>query len=194
MPYSDALLQIGFWFRQLWAESLGKEKSLSGQTVNAGQTPVVALGVTDQHSQLQLYSEGPFDKMITFLIAENTGRDMKIPPQPDRTEWTSYLGGHSLAEIMNIEARSTRLALTKAGRSNMSIILPEVTAFTIGQLIFLLEVQTVFAGGLYRVDPMGQPGVEESKHYIYGMMGRHGFEARAREAEDWLGKQSEYVI
>jgi glucose-6-phosphate isomerase len=194
MPYSDALLQVAYWFRQLWAESLGKEETLSGKTVNVGQTPVVALGVTDQHSQLQLYSEGPFNKLITFLVVENHGEIMPIPPQPKQMEEFAYLGGHSLAELMKIEARSTQLALTRAGRSNMSLILPEVNAFTVGQLLFLLEVQTVFTGGLYDINPMNQPGVEASKQYIYGMMGRRGFENKAREAKEWQARKSQYVI
>ncbi len=194
MPYSDALIQAAFWFRQLWAESLGKAKDLSGRAINVGQTPVAASGVTDQHSQLQLYSEGPFNKLITFLLVENHGQMMPIPPQPEHTEGIAYLGGHSLAELMTIEARSTQLALTKAGRSNMSLILPEINAFTIGQLLFLLEVQTVFAGGLYYVNPMDQPGVEASKQYIYGMMGRKGFEAKAREAREWQERKSPYTI
>ncbi|MEK7353629.1 MAG: glucose-6-phosphate isomerase, partial [Chloroflexota bacterium] len=181
-------------FRQLWAESLGKAKNLSGEIVNVGQTPVVASGVTDQHSQLQLYSEGPFNKLITFLEVENHRQTIPIPPQPEHTEGLAYLGGHSLEELMKIEARSTQLALTKAGRSNMSLILPEINAFTVGQLLFLLEVQTVFTGGLYYVNPMDQPGVEASKQYIYGMMGRKGFEDKAREAKEWQSRKSWYII
>ena len=194
MPYSDALIQVAFWFRQLWAESLGKATDLSGKIVNVGPTPLAALGVTDQHSQLQLYSEGPFNKLITFLEVENHRQTIPIPPQPEHTEGLAYLGGHSLEELMKIEARSTQLALTKAGRSNMSLILPEINASTIGQLLFLLEVQTVFTGGLYYVNPMDQPGVEASKQYIYGMMGRKGFEDKAREAKEWQSRKSEYII
>ena len=198
MPYSDALYQTAFWFCQLWAESLGKAQNLVGKTVNVGQTPVAALGVTDQHSQLQLYSEGPFNKLISFLLVEKYGEEMPIAASflkgRRQQEWLTYLGGHSLEELIKIEAESTRLALTKAGRSNMSIILPEINAFTIGQLLFMLEVQTVFAGGLYGVNPMNQPGVESSKQYIYGMLGRKGFEAKAREAKEWQERKSSYII
>ena len=194
MPYSDALIQVAFWFRQLWAEGLGKAKDLSGKVVNTWQTPVVASGVTDQHSQLQLYSEGPFNKLISFLLVEIYGETMPIPPQPEQKEGLAYLGGHSLEELMKIEAQSTQLALTKAGRSNMSLILPEINAFTIGQLLFLLQVQTVFTGGLYYVNPLDQPGVEASKQYIQGMMGRKGFEDKAREALEWQEKKSPYII
>ena len=194
MPYSDALIQVAYWFRQLWAESLGKAETTSGKTVNVGQTPVVALGVTDQHSQLQLYSEGPYNKLITFLLVENSGDTVPIPPQPGQREGISYLGGHSLEELMKVEAQATQFALAKAGRSNMSFILPEINPFTIGQLLFLLEVQTVFASGLYDVNPMDQPGVEASKHYTYGMMGRSGFEDKARELKEWQTKEGRYII
>ncbi|MEE8413838.1 MAG: glucose-6-phosphate isomerase [Dehalococcoidales bacterium] len=194
MPYSDALLQLACWFRQLWAESLGKAETTSGQVVNVGQTPVVALGVTDQHSQLQLYSEGPFNKLITFLLVENTPEEVIIPPQPEQGEGFSYLEGHSFNELMKIESQSTMLALAKAGRSNMSLTLPEINPFTLGQLLFLLEAQTVFTGGLYDIDPMNQPGVEASKQYIYGMMGRSGFEDKAREAKEWQAREGRYII
>jgi len=194
MPYSDALIQVAYWFRQLWAESLGKAKTTSGEVVNVGQTPVVALGATDQHSQLQLYLEGPFNKLITFLLVGKSGETMPIPPQLEQREELSYLGGHSLEELMKVEAQATQLALLKAGRSNMSLILPEINPFTMGQLLFLLEVQTVFASGLYDINPMDQPGVEASKHYIYGMMGRSGFEDKAREVKEWQKEKRRYVI
>src|SRR4030042_3305816 len=158
MPYSDALYQVAYWFRQLWAESLGKKMTVSGKTVNSGQTPVAAAGVTDQHSQLQLYTEGPFDKMITFLKVEDHGSNIGIPESPE-VEY-AYLADHSLEDLINIEMESTRRALIEAGRSNMSLILPDVSAFTVGQLLFLLEVQTVFTAGLYNVNPLDQPGVE----------------------------------
>jgi len=194
MPYSDALLQVAYWFRQLWAEGLGKAETNSGEVVNVGQTPVVALGATDQHSQLQLYSEGPFNKLITFLLVENTAEDVVIPPQPDQGEGFSYLGGHSLNELVKVEAQSTLIALAETGRSNMSIILPEINPFTLGQLLFLLEVQTVFTGGLYDINPLNQPGVEASKQYIYGMMGRNGFEDKADEAKEWQARGGRYII
>ena len=169
MPYSNSLYQVAYWFRQLWAESLGKKMMVSGETVNSGQTPVAALGATDQHSQLQLYTEGPFDKMITFLKVENHGSNLEIPESPE--DEYSYLAGHSIEELVNAEMESTRLSLTEAGRSNMSLVLPEISAFTIGQLLFMLEVQTVFTAGLYDVNPLDQPGVEASKRYIKEMLG-----------------------
>ncbi len=192
IPYCDTLYQVAFWFRQLWAESLGKTRDLSGITVNVGQTPIVALGATDQHSQLQLYMEGPFNKMVTFLLVGKHDDDLPIPPVKEKEY--SYLSGHTLGELINIEAQATQLALTKAGRSNMSLTLPEVNPFTIGQLLFMLEVETVFTGGLYKVNPLDQPGVELSKHYIQGILGRQGFEKEAKEAADRLRQEKQYSI
>ncbi|MBA7652404.1 Glucose-6-phosphate isomerase [subsurface metagenome] len=194
MPYSDALIQVAYWFRQLWAESLGKKQTTSGKIVNTGQTPVVTWGATDQHSQLQLYLEGPFNKLITFLLVENPGETMPIPSQLEQKEGLSYLGGHSLAELMKVEAQATQFALAKAGRSNMCLILPEINPFTIGQLLFLLEVQTIFTSGLYNINSMDQPGVEAGKRYLYGMMGRSGFENNAREITEWQNKKGRYII
>jgi glucose-6-phosphate isomerase len=192
MPYCDALIQVAYWFRQLWAEGLGKAKTISGKTVNVGQTPVVAWGTTDQHSQLQLYTEGPFNKLITFLLVEDFDETMPIPAK--QSAEFAYLGGHSLAELIRAEAQATRFALTQAGRSNMSLILPQVNPFTIGQLLFWLEVQTVFTGGLYDINPMDQPGVEASKQYAYGLMGRRGFEDKARDIKKWQARPGQYII
>jgi glucose-6-phosphate isomerase len=136
--------------------------------MNSGQTPVAALGVTDQHSQLQLYREGPFDKMITLLKVENHDSNIRIPKSSE-SEYL-YFADHSLEDLINMEMESTRLALTEAGRSNMSLILPEISAFTLGQLLFMLEVQTVFTAGLYDLNPLDQPGVEASKRYISEML------------------------
>jgi len=194
MPYSDALFQVANWFRQLWAESLGKAQTISRKAVHVGQTPVIALGVTDQHSQLQLYQEGPFNKLITFLLVENLGKTIPIPTRPGKKDDFSYLEDHNLEELMKIEARATRVALTRAGRANMSLILPEINPFTIGQLLFLLEVQTVFTGGLYNINPLDQPGVEASKQYVYGMMGRSGFEDKVQEIKEWQNRSGQYIL
>jgi glucose-6-phosphate isomerase len=192
MPYCDALIQVAYWFRQLWAEGLGKARTISGKTVNVGQTPVVARGTTDQHSQLQLYTEGPFNKLITFLLVEDFGETVPIPSK--QSAEFAYLGGHSLTELIRAEAQATRFALTQAGRSNMSLILPKVNPFTIGQLLFWLEVQTVFTGGLYNINPMDQPGVEASKQYTYGLMGRRRFEDKAREIKEWQARPGQYIV
>jgi len=174
MPYSSALAGLADWFCQLWAESLGKPGA-------AASTPVRALGATDQHSQLQLYMEGPQDKLITFLEVENFKHHLMIPSlYPDQDEM-SYLGGHSLGELLATEKRATAFNLMKAGRPSLDLRLPEINAFTVGQLIYLLEVVTVTAAHFFKVNPLDQPGVEGGKKTTYGLMGRPGFEPKQQE-------------
>lgn len=172
MPYSDPLRDVADWFRQLWAESLGKQRSLAGEEIFVGPTPVKSLGATDQHSQVQLYIEGPFDKTITFINETNRREDITIPSiYPDVRE-LGYLGGHSLGELLSVEKEATEEALTQRGRMNMTIEIPVVDARAMGELFFLLQIATVYAGALYDVDPLDQPGVELGKQLTYRAFGR----------------------
>lgn len=180
MAYSDGLGGVANWYRQLWAESLGKRLDVNGRVVHAGPTPVKALGATDQHSQLQLYVEGPFDKVITFLAVGRFRKTIKIPVGFNHIDGVSYLGGHMLNDLMQAEEQATEFALTQARRIHTAIRLPEINPFTVGQLLFMLEVQTMYAGGLLKINPLDQPGVEAGKEFTYGMMGRKGFQNRAR--------------
>ena len=177
MPYSDRLYLTADWFRQLWAESLGKRKSRDGRDVFTGPTPVKALGATDQHSQVQLYIEGPFDKTITFLTPAAVGLDVPIPAIHSELPSVSYLGGHTLGELIDAERIATADALARSGRMNMTIELPRIDEHAIGQLMMMLEIATVYAGGFYDVDPLDQPGVELAKQLTYGLMGRAGYAA-----------------
>jgi glucose-6-phosphate isomerase len=183
MPYSDALYPLADWFRQLWAESLGKRVNDRNQPVETGPTPVKALGATDQHSQLQLYIEGPRDKVVTFLTVDKFRAELPIPRAYPGIAEISYLGGRRFGELLQAEARATALALAKNGRPNCRFIIPRITPGTVGQLIFLLETATAYAGGLFGVNPMDQPGVEEGKRYAYGLMGKGGFENRRAELD-----------
>ncbi|VAX18477.1 Glucose-6-phosphate isomerase [hydrothermal vent metagenome] len=183
MPYSYRLKDVADWFRQLWAESLGKARDIDGNPVHAGQTPIKALGATDQHSQVQLYVEGPFDKLFCLLEVESFKTEMPIPEMFEDQPGISYLGGQSLNRLIAVEKEGTQYALTTNNRPNMTIKLPEVNAHTLGQLLYMLEVATAFAGGLYRVDAFDQPGVEFGKQYAYAMMGRAGHEKKKTEYE-----------
>ena len=177
MAYTDRLYSVADWFRQLWAESLGKQHDLAGGEVFRGPTPVKALGATDQHSQVQLYIEGPFDKTITFLTARETGLDLAIPEVYGDVDELSYLGGRTLGELLDAERQATAAALASRGRMNMTIELPRIDAHAVGQLLMMLQIATVYAGALYDVDPLDQPGVELGKQLTYGLMGRKGFDA-----------------
>ena len=178
MPYSNALYAVADWYRQLWAESLGKKTDRKGNTVDVGPTPVKALGATDQHSQVQLYIEGPHDKIITFLSVESFAKTVKIPSFDNH-----YLGKHTLNGLLKAEEEATRLALTKEGRPNLTISIPKITPETIGQLLYMLELATAYAGELFDIEAFDQPGVELGKQLTYALMGREGFEDTKKEIE-----------
>ncbi len=169
LSYSDRLYLTADWFRQLWAESLGKD--------NRGPTPVKALGATDQHSQVQLYIEGPFDKTITILSVADRGADVAIPKEYQHVDALSYLGGHTLGELLDAERRATAQALAQRGRMNMTLELPSLSAHTMGQVFMMLQIATVYGGALYGVNPFDQPGVELGKELAYGYFGRSGYKA-----------------
>ncbi|MGC9362214.1 MAG: glucose-6-phosphate isomerase [Candidatus Syntrophosphaera sp.] len=191
MPYSNSLYDIADWYRQLWAESLGKRHDVKGREILVGQTPVKALGTTDQHSQVQLYAEGPNDKVFTFLTVEKFAHDHKIPNlHPDREE-VSYLGGRKLSELLNAECLATQIALTKAHRPNANVIFPVIDEYHLGQFIMMYEIQTVFTGKLLNVNPLDQPGVEAGKIATYALMGKAGFERERKEIEAFLQKRGE---
>lgn len=167
MAYADALERTAAWFVQLWAESLGKD--------GRGSTPHGAVGTTDQHSQVQLYMEGPQDKVIEIVQVEDHPRDLEIPKAYEDIEGVGYLGGHSMAELLNVECDATQKALTEAGRPNCLIKLGGVNAENIGYLFQALEVQTAICGSLYGVNAFNQPGVEAGKNITYERMGRPGY-------------------
>ena len=177
MPYSHGLGTLAEWYAQLWAESLGKKIDRQGRTVNVGQTPIKAVGVTDQDSQVQLYVEGPCDKVITFIAVDKHACDVEIPGETFADiEGVGYLGGQTFGKLFDAERVGTQMALTEAGRPNYTIHIPEVSPHTLGQLLYLFEVQTAIAGELYDVNAFDQPGVEAGKNIAYAMMGRKGYE------------------
>ena len=176
MPYADRLRSTSLWFQQLWAESLGKALTVEGEPRMTGPTPLVAVGATDQHSLLQLFMEGPHDKVVLFVTVDDPGPAVPIPDLHPEIATLSYLGGHTLAELLETEWRATAEALRREGRPNATIHLPAVDAEVMGQLLMMLEIATVIAGALYGVDPLGQPGVELGKRLTLGLMGREGVE------------------
>jgi glucose-6-phosphate isomerase len=195
MPYSHALSGVADWFCQLWAESLGKKFSLNQETVHTGSTPVRAIGVVDQHSQLQLYMEGPYDKVIIFCAIERFNRHVPITDKNEIEGELAYLKGHSLNDVMRAEFEGTRLALTEQKRPNCTITLDELSAFTLGQLFYLLELQTAYGGKFYNVNAFDQPGVEAGKMNAFAILGKKGFEQRAKEIDVLFRKaQKTYCI
>src|SRR6056297_2716865 len=194
MPYSDRLRDVADWYRQLWAESLGKEVDRQGNQVNVGPTPIKALGATHQHSQAQLYMEGPFDKIITFLEVENFGEELEIPGAYQDLAGLGYLGGHTFDELINTEKWATELALNKRKRMNQTLKVPEVNEFTLGQLFYFFEFQTAVTGELLNVNAFNQPGVELGKNYTYGIFGRDGYQEKKDEFENSASHKDDLIL
>ncbi len=161
MPYADRLQPLGLWYRQLWAESLGKHDR-NGKA--RGLTPALAMGATDQHSQLQLYLDGPDDKQFTLLADPKLGAaGLHVPERFAKLPATAPLAGHSTGELLLAEFRATRETLTRHARPNRTILFDTRNPAAIGALILLLELETVVVAHLLEIDPFDQPAVEESK-------------------------------
>ena len=194
MPYADSLKYMADWYAQLWAESLGKNVHRDGTPCAAGQTPVKSLGVTDQHSQVQLYTEGPDDKVITFLRVADFRSKITIPVGCEEFPDVSFLCGKTLNELLDAELHATEYALLKAAKPSWMITLPEVNAYTLGQLMYFFEMQTAYAGELLDVDAFNQPGVEEGKNAAYALLGRKGYETKAIELDARPESDTRYVL
>jgi glucose-6-phosphate isomerase len=175
MPYTDRLREFAEWYRQLWAESLGKRVDRNGRTVNLGPTPVGAVGATDQHSQVQLFMEGPYDKVITFVALEQFSEDVPIPGRADLPPDLAYLSGHTMGELLTAEYRATSAALAQMGRMSCTLSFPDLSAATVGEAIMFFQIATGYAGVWYGIDPFDQPGVELGKRLTYAAMGRPGY-------------------
>ncbi len=180
MPYSSRLRYITDWFAQVWAESLGKEYSKDGNKINVGLTPVKALGATDQHSLVQLFNEGPNDKLITFIRINNFDTELEIPKIFEYTG-VGYLGGKTINDLLNAEADSIKVSLADCSRPTLTITIDKINEYSIAQLLYTLQVQTAIIGELYNINTYDQPGVEQSKNYTYALMGRAGYDGSAEE-------------
>jgi len=191
MPYSNRLFSFAYWYRQLWAESLGKRFNLAGKEVFVGQTPVAALGTTDQHSQIQLYNEGPADKLITFLRLAEFPMDVEVPGE-DAGDLV-YLAG-PLSRLINAEADATALALAKNGRPSITIWMDKIDELHLGMLFVTFELATSVAGALLGINPYDQPGVELGKLLTYGLMGREGYDQYARQINDFGRRLEKFVL
>ncbi len=185
MPYADSLKSLSEWFCQLWAESLGKE--------GKGLMPYPSTGATDQHSQLQLWIEGPDDKVIIFIRIEDYGTDRQIPVIFNDIKEFALFGGHTLSELIKAEQESTALSLMKAGRPSMTITINSINASSIGGLFHFFEIATAFTGLLYGINPFNQPAVESGKIFTKAMMGKEDLKEQAEEVKK-IREKSKYEV
>jgi len=174
MPYSFHLKDLADWYRQLWAESLGKKNDLQGCQVYVGPTPINALGTTDQHSQVQLYREGPNDKLFTFLQVQNSRKDCRIGPAPVSGRRLNFLAGKRLSILLNNEKKATEFALLTDCRPCLTVIFDRINEYSVGQFVYLFEATTSLIGDLFNIDPYTQPAVELGKKATFALMGKSG--------------------
>ena len=193
-PYSQRARLLADWYAQLWAESLGKAADLDGQLVHIGPTPVRAVGPTDQHSQCQLYVEGPDDKVYTLLKLGKFERELSVPQPFVDSPAFSHLAGKSLNELMEAERQGTEVALLEAGRPVCTIELCKLDSFHVGQYFLFMEAATAYAGGLLHIDPFDQPGVEAGKVAALALMGAPGYEERAQEIRSNLAARTLFTL
>lgn len=181
MPYSERLFSFVEWYAQLWAESLGKRRE-DGSEVNVGQSPVKSMGITDQHSQLQLFVDGPNNKLVNLVRVKDNDYSFEVPRTDGDTEGDryldeySYLSGHSLSELMDVELRAIEAALVESNRPSLRLELDSVNEFCMGELLYTYEVAVTAAAELYGVDAFNQPGVELGKKATYSVLERDGYE------------------
>ena len=194
MPYADSLKYVADWYCQLWGESLGKEKDVDGNLVNVGQTPLKCLGATDQHSLIQLFNEGPYDKVITFLEVANYRTDIFIPAGCDKVPDVNFLCNNTMGTLLSNELYATKYALTKRGRSNFTITLDKVDEYHVGALLYVLQMQTAYIGVMLNINAYNQPGVEGGKNAVYALFGRKGYEAFAEEMKNAPQDVDKYTV
>jgi glucose-6-phosphate isomerase len=155
MPYVDRLAAFGLWFRQLWAESLGKD--------GKGTTPVRAVGAIDQHSQLQLYLAGPADKMFTLVMLDMAGEGGRMPTDLAGDPALAYLAGRRMGDLLDAEQRATAATLIRNGRPTRFIHLARLDERSLGALLMHFMLETIAAAELMGVNAFDQPAVEEGK-------------------------------
>lgn len=192
MPYCNQLYLLADWYRQLWAESLGKQKDATGATVYTGFTPIKALGTTDQHSQVQLYREGPNDKVLGMIEVDDFAHDVTIPSGLG-VDALQYLEGKHMSALLLAEKRATEYAFVESLRPNYTIRMPRVDAHHVGEFISLWQIATAYAGLLLNIDAYDQPAVELGKQATFGLMGRAGFERFQTQVQGTL-TPSEWVV
>lgn len=155
LGYADRFNTLSFWYRQLWAESLGKE--------GRGTTPINGLGPVDQHSQLQLYRAGPDDKLYTILTTDVKGTGPKVPAALADDPALEYLAGRTLGDLVDAEQRATLDTLADAGRPVRHIHMPKITAHAMGALMMHYMLETILTAHLMGIDAFDQPAVEDGK-------------------------------
>jgi len=194
MPYSNRLYLLADWYRQLWAESLGKATDRAGREVFAGLTPIKALGTTDQHSQVQLYREGPNDKLVQFLEVAQQPQEVTVPAGFADVPGMSYLAGKTLGQLLNAEKIATEYALAFSKRPSVTIRFDAITPHSVGEFIYLYEMTTSIMGELLNINAYDQPAVELGKQATFALMGRAGYSEMEQKIKPFASVDKEFLV
>lgn len=186
--FSNRLHAVGLWYNHLCSVSLGKMLNRKGKAVHVGPSPVAALGSFDLHGQQQLFAEGPFDKVVTFIIARAHGATASAPQLYPKVEALGWLKDASFDGILERAYVGCEHHLTAAGRPNLTITVDAVDEAHVGGLLYMLELSTAMSAELYGIDPFDAPGVEQGKQATYAQFGRSGFEDLAKRIKDHRAK------
>ncbi len=193
MPYSNRLYMLADWYRQLWAESLGKQVDREGNEIFTGPTPIKALGTTDQHSQVQLYREGPNDKFTVFMDVKKHPKEIRIPDAFGEIPGLTYLRKQKLSKLLAAEKVATEYAMAYSKRPSVTITFPEINARHVGQFLFLYEFTTSIVGEMLNINAYDQPAVELGKQATFALMGRAGYEEMARQMKSFQRTDKKYL-
>ncbi len=187
-PFSDRLGAVAQWYNHLLAVSLGKMNNRKGKAVHVGPSPEMGVGSFDQHGQQQLYAEGPFDKVVTFITVRDHGAKVIIPASQPKLESAAYLGNVDFATVLANAQIGSEHHITASGRPNMAIAIDKVDEANVVGLYYLFMLSTVMSAELYGIDPFDQPGVEHGKQATFAQFGRPGFEDLANRLKDYRAK------
>lgn len=162
-PFSLDMRALGLWYRQLIAESLGKEFALNGSKVNVGITPTVSVGSTDLHSMVQLHLGGPRNTITTFVTVSKRFHELQIPEKSLISPLIDYANGQKISTVMNALLEGISRTYQQKKLPFMTINFPEKNAFYYGQFFQWKMIETVYLAYLFNINPFDQPLVESYK-------------------------------
>jgi glucose-6-phosphate isomerase len=177
---------VGFWYDQLCAESVGKE--------GGGRIPFASVNSRDLHARGQQVQEGPRNVVVTNLVVERSARPLAVPADADDIDALNYLEGWDLDRMQLGAMEGTRFAYAKDGRPSLNVMIPEVNAYTLGQLFYLFELATLAEGYMQGINPLDQPGVEAYKKFMFGNLGRPDMAAFKAEFDARPAAMPELVV
>ena len=189
MTFSKRLASVSDWYSHNLSVSLGKMLNRKGKAVHVGPGPAYCWGASGCYGQMQLFQEGPFDKVTTFITTKDHGVKMAVPNAHGKVDGLSYLAGKEISDIIDAGYVTAAQIITATGRPNMTITLDSIDEASISGLYYMLSLSAVMSAELYGIDPFNQPGIDSNKQAVFAQLGRVGFEDKAHTLEAF--KESE---